>query len=178
MRERVHYPFSPPTILELQNINIYSHLNISIMEKQVAIDLVKSVIETNLTAAGQVDSWNRNAQGMPLLEGKTYHVKPVNSADDIEVGTIGAGAANAGQRFLSFKTAEETPIGFSAIARKGNGLGLDGDTRQALVADFVKKVGDYMEANPTAQGYPVTIEKLNTRPGQNGQMVIPTFRIA
>lgn len=28
MRERVHYPFSPPTILELQNKNIYSHLNI------------------------------------------------------------------------------------------------------------------------------------------------------
>jgi len=147
------------------------------MEKSVALnEIVKVVMDNNFTAA-QKESWGRDAQGMPLLEGETYHV-PTITADNVHVGTIGAGAANAGDKFLQFETAEGTMLGMSQVARKGNGLGLEGATRQELVADFVAKVNTYCEANPDSQGFAVKVKSLKTRPGQNGQMVIPTFQLA
>ena len=147
------------------------------MEKSVALNsIVKVVMDNNFTAA-QKESWNRDAQGMPLLEGETYHV-PAITPENIHVGTIGAGAANAGDKFLQFETAEGTMLGMSQVARKGNGLGLEGTTRQELVADFVAKVNTYCEANPDGAGFAIKVKSLKTRPGQNGQMVIPTFQLA
>ena len=145
------------------------------MEKTVAMNIVKAVMDAQFTAA-QKESWNRDAQGMPLLEGETYHVKTI-SEDNIHVGTIGAGAANAGDKFLQFETTEGTMLGLSQVARKGNGLGLEGTTRQELVADFVAKVNTYNEDNPESVGYAIKVKSLKTRPGQNGQMVIPTFEL-
>lgn len=145
------------------------------MEKSVALGIVKSVMDAQFTPA-QKESWNRDAQGMPLLEGETYHV-PAITAESVHVGTIGAGAANAGDKFLQFETTEGTMLGMSQIARKGNGLGLEGTTRQELVADFVAKVNTYCEANPEGAGFAIKVKSLKTRPGQNGQMVIPTFQL-
>lgn len=147
------------------------------MEKSVALnEIVKVVMDNNFTTA-QKESWNRDAQGMPLLEGETYHVGKI-SADNIHVGTIGVGAANAGDKFLQIETKEGTMLGFSQIARKGNGLGLEGTTRQELVADFISKVNTYNEENPDSTGFAIKVKSLKTRPGQNGQMVIPTFQLA
>lgn len=146
------------------------------MEKSVALNIVKSVMDAQFTAA-QKESWNRDAQGMPLLEGETYHVKTI-SEDNIHVGTIGAGAANAGDKFLQFETVEGTMLGLSQIARKGNGLSLEGTTRQELVADFIAKVNTFCEENPESAGFAIKVKSLKTRPGQNGQMVIPTFQLA
>lgn len=146
------------------------------MEKALAMNIVKSVMDAQFTAA-QKESWNRDAQGMPLLEGETYHVKTI-SEDNIHVGTIGAGAANAGDKFLQIETKEGTMLGFSQIARKGNGLGLEGTTRQELVADFISKVNTFCENNPDTDGFAIKVKSLKTRPGQNGQMVIPTFQLA
>jgi len=145
------------------------------MEKALAMNIVSAVMESNFTAA-QKESWGRDAQGMPLLEGETYHVGTI-SEDNIHVGTIGAGAANAGDKFLQIETKEGTMLGFSQIARKGNGLELQGDTRQQLVADFVAKVNTYCENNPNSPGFAIKVKSLKTRPGQNGQMVIPTFQL-
>lgn len=145
------------------------------MEKSAALNIVNTVMESNFTAA-QKENWGRNAQGMPLLEGETYHVKTI-SEDNIHVGTIGAGAANAGDKFLQFETVEDTMLGFSQVARKGNGLGLQGTTRQELVADFIAKVNTYCEENPDSVGFAIKVKSLKTRPGQNGQMVIPTFQL-
>lgn len=147
------------------------------MEKTVALnEIVKVVMDANFTTA-QKESWNRDAQGMPLLEGETYHV-PAIKPENIHVGTIGAGAANAGDKFLQFETAEGTMLGMSQVARKGNGLGLEGTTRQELVADFVAKVNTYCEENPESAGFALKVKSLKTRPGQNGQMIIPTFQLA
>ncbi len=146
------------------------------MEKNQAITLVSEVMNENFTTA-QKESWGRDAQAMPLLEGETYHV-PAITKESIHVGTIGAGAANAGDKFLQFPTAEGTMLGMSQIARKGNGLGLEGATRAELVADFISKVNTYCEENPDAPGFTVKVKSLKTRPGQNGQMVIPTFTLA
>lgn len=146
------------------------------MEKSVALNIVKSVMDAQFTAA-QKESWGRDAQGMPLLEGETYHIKTI-SEDNIHVGTIGAGAANAGDKFLQFETTEGTMLGFSQVARKGNGLELRGDTRQQLVADFIAKVNTHCEENPDGPGFAIKVKSLKTRPGQNGQMVIPTFQLA
>ena len=146
------------------------------MEKSVALNIVKSVMDAQFTAA-QKESWNRDAQGMPLLEGETYHFKTI-SEDNIHVGTIGVGAANAGDKFLQFETNEGTMLGFSQVARKGNGLGLTGTTRQELVADFISKVNTFNEENPDSTGFAIKVKSLKTRPGQNGQMVIPTFQLA
>ena len=146
------------------------------MEKSVALNIVKSVMDAQFTAA-QKESWNRDAQGMPLLEGETYHLKTI-SEDNIHVGTIGAGAANAGDKFLQVETVEGTMLGMSQVARKGNGLGLSGTTRQDLVADFVSKVNTFNEENPDGAGFALKVKSLKTRPGQNGQMVIPTFQLA
>lgn len=146
------------------------------MEKSEALNIVKSVMDAQFTAA-QKESWNRDAQGMPLLEGETYHVGKI-SVDNIHVGTIGVGAANAGDKFLQFETMEGTMLGFSQVARKGNGLGLEGTTRQELVADFISKVNTFNEENPESDGFALKVKSLKTRPGQNGQMVIPTFQLA
>ena len=147
------------------------------MEKTVALnEIVKVVMDANFTTA-QKELWNRDAQGMPLLEGETYHV-PAIKPENIHVGTIGAGAANAGDKFLQFETAEGTMLGMSQVARKGNGLGLEGTTRQELVADFVAKVNTYCEENPESAGFALKVKSLKTRPGQNGQMIIPTFQLA
>lgn len=146
------------------------------MEKVQANAIVAEVMNENFTTA-QKESWGRDAQGMPLLEGETYHIKTI-SKDNIHVGTIGAGAANAGDKFLQIETVEGTMLGFSQIARKGNGLGLEGNTRQELVGDFIAKVNTYCEENPESAGYAVKVKSLKTRPGQNGQMVIPTFALA
>lgn len=146
------------------------------MEKVQANAIVAEVMNENFTTA-QKESWGRDAQGMPLLEGETYHVKTI-SKDTIHVGTIGAGAANAGDKFLQFETVEGTMLGFSQIARKGNGLGLEGNTRQELVGDFIAKVNTHCEENPESAGFAIKVKSLKTRPGQNGQMVIPTFALA
>lgn len=146
------------------------------MEKELAKSLVAEVMDANFTTA-QKESWNRDAQGMPLLENETYHLKEITK-DNIKVGTIGAGAANAGDKFLQFQTVEGTMLGISQIARKGNGLELEGTTRQELVSDFVCKVNTYNEENPNSTGFAIKVKSLKTRPGQNGQMVIPTFALA
>jgi len=146
------------------------------MEKEQANAIVAEVMDANFTAA-QKESWGRDAQGMPLLEGETYHIKTI-SKDNIHTGTIGAGAANAGDKYLQFETVEGTMLGFSQIARKGNGLGLEGNTRRELVGDFIAKVNTYCEDNPDSAGFAVKVKSLKTRPGQNGQMVIPTFALA
>lgn len=145
------------------------------MDKNEALNLVSEVMG-DFTAA-QIESWNRDAQGMPLLEGETYHVKTITK-ENIKTGTIGAGAANAGQKYKQFETVEGTMLGFSQVARKGNGLGLDGNTRKELVADFIAKVNTHCEQNPDSEGYVLKVKSLKTRPGQNGQMVIPTFELA
>lgn len=145
------------------------------MERKEGLELIKSVMDNNFTAA-QKESWKRDAQGMPLLEGETYHV-PAITADNIHVGTIGTGAANAGDKFLQIGTAEGTMLGISQIARKGNGLELEGNTREDLVGDFIAKVNTYCDANPDAAGFPLKVKSLKTRPGQSGQMVIPTFQL-
>lgn len=145
------------------------------MEKSAAMDLVNEVM-SDFTAA-QNESWNRDAQGMPLLEGETYHVKTIKK-ENVHTGTIGAGAANAGQKFKQFETVEGTMLGFSQIARKGNGLGLEGTTRKELVADFIARVNTFNEENPDSEGFVLKVKSLKTRPGQNGQMVIPTFTLA
>lgn len=145
------------------------------MEKSVAMNLVNEVL-SDFTAA-QKESWNREANGMPLLENETYHLKTITK-DNIHTGTIGAGAANTGDHFKQFETVEGTMLGFSQIARKGNGLGLEGTTRLELVADFISKVNTFNEENPDSTGFAVKVKSLKTRPGQNGQMVIPTFQLA
>jgi len=144
------------------------------MEKTVALEFVNEVM-SDFTAA-QRESWGRDAQGMPLLEGETYHLKTITK-DNVHTGTIGAGAANAGDHFKQFETVEGTMLGFSQVARKGNGLGLEGATRLELVADFVSKVNTFNEENPDSVGFAVKVKSLKTRPGQNGQMVIPTFQL-
>lgn len=145
------------------------------MEKSAAMDLVNEAMG-DFTAA-QIESWNRDAQGMPLLEGETYHVKTITK-ESIKTGTIGAGVPNAGQKFKQFETVEGTMLGFSQIARKGNGLGLEGTTRKELVADFVARVNTFNEENPDSEGFVLKVKSLKTRPGQNGQMVIPTFELS
>jgi hypothetical protein len=144
------------------------------MEKSVALNIVNEIM-SDFTAA-QNESWNRDAQGMPLLEGETYHVKTITK-ENVHTGTIGAGAANAGDKFKQFETVEGTMLGLSQVARKGNGLGLEGTTRKELVADFIAKVNTYCEENPDSNGFALKVKSLKTRPGQNGQMVIPTFQL-
>lgn len=147
------------------------------MTKDDAKALVMGAFDANFTE-GQKESWNeRDAQGMPLLEGEVYHVKTI-SADTFAVGTIGGTGENAGQKYLQIPTVEGTMLGISQIARKGNGLGLDGVKRTDLIADFISKVNTYCEDEKHANGYAIKVLKLKTRPGQNGQMVIPTFAIA
>lgn len=146
------------------------------MKKEDAKAIVSAAFESNFTAA-QKESWNRQANGMPLLENEIYHV-PAISVDTINVGTIGAGAANAGDKYLQFPTAEGTMLGIAQIARKGNGLNLEGETRMDLVADFIAKVNTYCEEHADAAGFAIKVKSLKTRPGQNGQMVIPTFTLA
>lgn len=145
------------------------------MEKAKALDLVTEVMQANFTEA-QKKSWAREAQGMPLLEGETYHLKEITK-DNVHVGKIGAGSANAGDKYLQFETEEGTMLGIAQIARKNNGLGLTGGTRAELVADFVCKVNTYNETHPDSEGYPFKVNKLKTRPGQGGQMVVPTFEL-
>lgn len=145
------------------------------MEKSEAMNLVNEAM-SDFTVA-QKESWERDAQGMPLLENETYHIKTITK-ESIHTGTIGAGAANAGDHFKQFETVEGTMLGFSQVARKGNGLGLQGDSRKELVADFVAKVNTYNEENPDSTGFAIKVKSLKTRPGQNGQMVIPTFQLA
>ena len=144
------------------------------MEKSEALALVTEALG-DFTEA-QKQSWSRNASGMPRLEGETYHVKTITK-DSIKTETIGAGAANAGDKYKQIPTVEGTMLGFSQIARKGNGLGLEGETRMELVADFVYKVNTYNEQNPDSAGFPFKVKSLKTRPGQSGQMVIPTYQL-
>ena len=144
------------------------------MEKTLALNLINEAMSDFTTA--QKESWNREAQGLPLLENETYHLKTITK-ENIHTGTIGAGAANEGAHFKQFETVEGTMLGFSQIARKGNGLGLEGTSRLELVADFVAKVNTYNEDNPDSAGFAVKVKSLKTRPGQNGQMVIPTFEL-
>ena len=147
------------------------------MTKDEAKNLLTEVMGEHFTAAQQ-ESWNdRDAQGMPLLEGETYHVKQITK-ETFAVGTIGAGAANAGDKFLQIPTVEGTLLGISQVARKGNGLGLEGTKRADLVADFISKVNTYCDENPDSAGFAFKVKSLKTRPGQNGQMVIPTFTLA
>lgn len=146
------------------------------MEKVQALAIVTEVMNENFTA-DQKEAWKRDAQGMPLLVGDTLHFKAITK-ENIHVGTIGAGAANAGQKFLQIESVEGTMLGISQIARKGNGLNLEGTTREELVGDFVAKVNTYNEENPDSAGFAVKVKDLKTRPGQNGQMVIPTFALA
>lgn len=151
------------------------------MEKTKAKEIVKKIF-SNFTDA-QREAWKRTASGMPLLEGETYHIKPIGEDADKNVtgcleGKIGAGAPNAGQVFKQFDTVEGTPIGFAQVARLNNGLELEGATREDLVADLICKIDDYMTKNKEAKGMPVKVKSLKTRPGQNGQMVIPTFELA
>lgn len=146
------------------------------MEKVQALAIVTEVMNENFTA-DQKEAWKRDAQGMPLLVNDTLHFKEITK-ENIHVGTIGAGAANAGQKFLQIESVEGTMLGISQIARKGNGLNLEGSTREELVGDFVAKVNTYNEENPDSAGFAIKVKDLKTRPGQNGQMVIPTFTLA
>ena len=145
------------------------------MEKVQALAIVTKVMDSNFTA-DQKEAWKRDAQGMPLLAGDTLHFKTI-SEENIHVGTIGAGAANAGQKFLQFESAEGTMLGMSQVARKGNGLNLEGTTREELVGDFIAKVNTYNEEHPDSAGFAIKVKDLKTRPGQNGQMVVPTFAL-
>lgn len=146
------------------------------MEKVQALAIVTKVMNDNFTA-DQKEAWKRDAQGMPLLVNDTLHFKEITE-ENIHVGTIGAGAANAGQKFLQIESVEGTMLGISQIARKGNGLNLEGSTREELVGDFVAKVNTYNEEHPDSAGFAIKVKDLKTRPGQNGQMVIPTFALA
>ena len=146
------------------------------MEKVQALAIVTKVMDANFTA-DQKEAWKRDAQGMPLLVNDTLHFKEITE-NNIHVGTIGAGAANAGQKFLQIESVEGTMLGISQIARKGNGLNLEGATREELVGDFIAKVNTYNEKNPDSAGFAIKVKDLKTRPGQNGQMVIPTFTLA
>lgn len=146
------------------------------MEKVQALAIVHKVMDANFTA-DQKEAWKRDAQGMPLLVNDTLHFKEITT-DNIRVGTIGAGVANAGQKFLQFESVEGTLLGISQIARKGNGLNLEGSTREELVGDFVAKVNTYNEENPDSAGFAIKVKDLKTRPGQNGPMVIPIFVLA
>lgn len=139
-------------------------------------ELVKSVSDSIVSDLNK-DAWSRNANGMPLLEGETYRIKNPAVADNIGTDSITTGA-QAGTKFKFFKTVEDTNIGFAAIARKGNGLGLEGKTRADLVCDFVGKlyerIGEDNIDNPDAT-VAITVQSLKTRPGQNGPMIVPTF---
>jgi hypothetical protein len=160
----------------LQNKTFIHLKTLNIMEKVQALAIVTEVMNENFTA-DQKEAWKRDAQGMPLLVNDTLHCKEITE-DNIHVGTIGAGAANAGQKFLQIESVEGTMLGISQIARKGNGLNLEGNTREELVGDFVAKVNTYNEENPDSAGFAIKVKDLKTRPGQNGQMVIPTFTLA
>jgi hypothetical protein len=146
------------------------------MEKAQALAIVTKVMNDNFTA-DQKEAWKRDAQGMPLLVNDILHFKEI-TADNIHVGTIGAGVPNAGQKFLQIESVEGTMLGISQIARKGNGLNLEGSTREELVGDFIAKVNTYNEENRDSAGFAIKVKDLKTRPGQNGQMVIPTFELA
>ena len=146
------------------------------MENSEALAVLHEVMTEGGFTKEQKEAWEREANGVPLLEGETYHFKTLEKGVNITSRAITTdGVTN---RYIQFMSAEETPFTMPQIARKGNGLGLVGTSREDLAANFVANVNNYMAANPDSEGYPVKVKSLKTRPGRNGMQIIPTFTLA
>lgn len=146
------------------------------MENSEALNRIHEVMEDGGFTKEQKDAWQRDAAGVPLLEGETYHFKMLEKGTTITARSITTdGVTN---RYIQFMSVEDTAFTMPQVARKGNGLGLVGTSREDLAADFVAKVNTYMEANPDSEGFAVKVKSLKTRPGRNGMQIIPTFTLA
>lgn len=146
------------------------------MEKSEALNSIHEVMKNGGFTEEQTKAWQREAAAVPLLEGETYHFKTLTAGVNITSRAITTdGVTN---RYVQFKSEEDTQFTMPQIARLGNGLGLTGETREDLAADFVVKVNSYMEQNPDSEGFVVKVKSLKTRPGRNGVQIIPTFTLA
>lgn len=146
------------------------------MENSEALGILHEVMDEAGFTAEQKKAWEREAAGVPLLEGETYHFVTLEKGKNITPRSITTdGVTN---RYIQFQSVEETQFTMPQIARKGNGLGLVGSSREDLAADFVAKVNNYMAANPDSEGFTVKVKSLKTRPGRNGMQIIPTFVLA
>ena len=146
------------------------------MEKSEALNSIHQVMKDGGFTQEQQDAWKREAAAVPLLEGETYHFKTLEVGVNITSRSITTdGVTN---RYVQFKSEEDTQFTMPQIARLGNGLGLSGESREDLAADFVCKVNNYMAANPDSEGFVVKVKSLKTRPGRNGMQIIPTFTLA
>ena len=146
------------------------------MEKSEALNKIHEVMNAGGFTEEQKKAWEREAAAVPLLEGETYHFKTLEVGVNITSRAITTdGVTN---RYVQFKSEEDTQFTMPQIARLGNGLGLTGSSREDLAADFVSKVNTYMEANPDSEGFVVKVKSLKTRPGRNGMQIIPTFALA
>ena len=146
------------------------------MENSEALKKIHEVMDNGGFTKEQKDAWQRDAAGVPLLEGETYHFKTLEVGTTMTARSVTTdGVTN---HYIQFMSVEETAFTMPQIARKGNGLGLVGTSREDLAADFVSKVNTFMENNPDSEGFVVKVKSLKTRPGRNGMQIIPTFTLA
>lgn len=155
------------------------------MKKEAKDALRKSVqnlVSSNLSA-DQQNPLSQQARRMALTEGQVLHISPVvdkKGESTMTVDHITNADGTVGNAFFGFNTDEEIVVTTSQIARRGNGMKLQGGTTEDMLIDFCEKVTDAWEKNAAVQGYKgpaVKVTELRTRPGRNGLQVIPMFQV-
>lgn len=155
------------------------------MKKEVktkALQSMQAIVSANISA-DQQNPLSQTARRMALTEGQTLHIShTVNDKGEstLKPDHITNPDGTVGNAFFGYDTAEEIMLTTSQIARKGNGMGLQGATNEEMLMDFTEKVEDAWEKNANVQGYKgpaVKVTELRTRPGRNGLQVIPMFQV-
>ena len=151
--------------------------------KTKALQSMQAIVSANLTA-DQQNPLSQTARRMALTEGQVLHINHCvneNGESTLKPDHITNADGTVGNAFFGYDTAEEIMLTTSQIARKGNGMGLQGATSEDMLMDFTEKVEDAWEKNADVQGYrgpAVKVTELRTRPGRNGLQVIPMFQVA
>lgn len=150
--------------------------------KTKALQSMQAIVSANISA-DQQNPLSQTVRRMALTEGQVLHINhAVNEQGEsaLVVDHITNPDGTVGNAFFGFNTAEEIVLTTSQIARRGNGMGLAGETNEAMLMDFTEKVENAWEKNASVQGYKgpaVKVTELRTRPGRNGLQVIPMFQV-
>lgn len=151
--------------------------------KTKALQSMQAIVSANISA-DQQNPLSQTVRRMALTEGQVLHINHcVNEQGEstLKPDHITNPDGTVGNAFFGFDTAEEIMLTTAQIARKGNGMGLAGDTNEAMLMDFTEKVENAWERNASTPGYKgpvVKVTELRTRPGRNGLQVIPMFQVA
>ena len=151
--------------------------------KDAARKSMQKIVSENISA-DQQNPLSQAARRMALTEGQVLHINHCvdeKGESTLKPDHITNPDGTIGNAFFGYDTAEEIVVTTSQIARKGNGLGLQGATSEDMLLDFTEKVEDAWEKNKAVAGYKgpaVKVVELRTRPGRNGLQVTPMFSVA